>query len=137
MFEFLIALKYLVPRRKQLSVALISLLSVVVISLVVWLLVVFLSVTEGMERNWLSKLTTLNAPLRITPTAHYYRSYYYRIDEMSGASHYQTKTIAQKSNTPSSDPYQKEEDEELPPFFPLPDLGEGRSLKDPVKILFS
>ena len=88
MFEFSVALKYLIPRKKQLSVSLIALLSVLVISLVVWLVLVFLSVTEGIERGWLQKLTTLNAPLRITPTQRYYSSYYYQIDSVSADSHY-------------------------------------------------
>ncbi|MCX6989569.1 MAG: ABC transporter permease, partial [Chlamydiae bacterium] len=77
MFELSVALKYLVPKKKQLSVTLIASMSVGVISLVVWLVLVFLSVTEGMEKNWLKKLTDLNAPLKITPTKKYFSSYYY------------------------------------------------------------
>ncbi|HAB98569.1 MAG TPA: hypothetical protein DCE71_01950 [Parachlamydiales bacterium] len=68
MFEWQIALKYLIPKRKSLSTALISMMSVFVISLVVWLVLVFLSVTKGIEQNWLNKLTSLYAPLRISPT---------------------------------------------------------------------
>src|SRR5271163_1035545 len=101
MFELSVALKYLIPRRKQLSVSLIALLSVAVISLVVWLVLVFLSVTEGIERNWLQKLTTLNAPLRITPTHHYFTSYYYQIDGVSSHSQYALKTIAEKLQAPA------------------------------------
>lgn len=137
MFELLIAFRYLLPRKQQLSVALISLLSITVISLVVWLLVIFLSVTEGIERGWLTKLTSLNAPLRITPTAHYYRSYYYRIDEISESSHYQAKNILEKKETEQTDPYQPEEDEELPLYFPRPEYASNGELKDPVKQLFA
>ena len=68
MFEFSVIRKYLIPQKKQLSVALIASMSVGVIALVVWLVLIFLSVTEGIEKNWLEKLTSLNAPLRINPT---------------------------------------------------------------------
>ena len=122
MFELSIALKYLIPRKKQLSVSLIALLSVTVISLVVWLVLVFLSVTEGIERNWLQKLTTLNAPVRITPTKHYYSSYYYQIDGIAADSHYAAKNIAEKNKAALSDPYNPSEDGQLPAHFPQPDL---------------
>lgn len=137
MFELSVALKYLIPRRKQLSVSLIALLSVAVISLVVWLVLVFLSVTEGIERNWLQKLTTLNAPLRITPTNHYYSSYYYHIDEVSSNSGYTLKNIAEKVQAQNSDPYAPLEDGELPAHFPMPDLAGDSGLKDPVKGLYA
>ena len=137
MFELSVALKYLIPRKKQLSVSLIALLSVAVISLVVWLVLVFLSVTEGIERNWLHKLTTLNAPVRITPTHHYYSSYYYQVDGVAAASHYAIKNIAEKSSSGSSDPYNPLEDGELGAHFPQPDLRTDGTLKDPVKGLIS
>jgi lipoprotein-releasing system permease protein len=130
MFELSVALKYLIPRKKQLSVSLIALLSVLVISLVVWLVLVFLSVTEGIERGWLQKLTTLNAPLRITPTQHYFSSYYYQIDSVSADSGYAYKNIAEKALAGKTDPYTPLEDGELPPRFPKPDLS------NPVKGLF-
>lgn len=136
LFELRIALKYLIPRKKQLSVSLIALLSVTVISLVVWLVLIFLSVTEGIERSWLQKLTTLNAPLRITPTAHYYSSYYYQVDAISADAQYAPKNIAEKASAPHSDPYRLSEDGELPAHFPQPDLADDGSLKDPVKGLF-
>jgi lipoprotein-releasing system permease protein len=136
MFELLVALKYLIPRRKQLSVSLIALLSVMVISLVVWLVLVFLSVTEGIERGWLQKLTTLNAPLRITPTHHYYSSYYYQIDSISSRSDYSLKNIAEKAQTENANPYNPLEDGELPVRFPQPDLTKEGALNDPVKGLF-
>jgi lipoprotein-releasing system permease protein len=137
MFELSVALKYLVPRRKQLSVSLISLLSIAVISLVVWLVLVFLSVTEGIEKTWLNKLTALNAPLRITPTSQYYSSYYYQIDAISGNSQYSLKSIAEKAQAERTDPYNPLEDGELPARFPLPDENRDHSLKDPVKGLYA
>lgn len=133
MFEFLIALKYLTPKRKQLSVSLISLMSVGVISLVVWLLLLFLSVTEGIERNWLDKLTALNAPVRINPTPAYYNSYYYQIDSVSESSGYIHKSLGEKALSPVSNPYSYDSDMEIPPYWPAPDLLPDGSLNDPVK----
>ena len=104
MFELTIAFRYLIPRKKSLSTALVSLLSVIVISLVVWLVLVFLSITTGIERNWLQKLTSLHAPLRLTPTDYYYNSYYYHADGVSAASDYTLKTIGEKADAPQSDP---------------------------------
>lgn len=128
MFELSVAFKYLVPRKKSLSTALISLMSVLVISLVVWLVVVFLSVTTGIEKNWLRKLTTLHAPIRISPTEHYYKSYYYLIDNFAAASQYTLKTIGEKAESLETDPYSQEKDAEIPAFIPKP---EGI---DPVKL---
>lgn len=136
-FELSVALRYLIPRKKQLSVSLIALLSVTVISLVVWLVLVFLSVTEGIERNWLKKLTVLNAPLRITPTESYYSSYYYQVDEISSNSEYASKNIAEKIKAQITDPYDLDTDGELPAHFSPPDLGSDGALKDPVKGLFA
>ena len=136
MFELSIALKYLIPRRKQLSVSLIALMSVVVISLVVWLVIVFLSVTEGIERGWLEKLTQLNAPIRITPTSDYYASYYYQIDSVSAASNYSYKTIGEKAEAKLSDPYNPEEDQEISARFGSADRLSNGTLKDPVKIAY-
>lgn len=136
-FELSLALRYLIPRKRQLSVSLIALLSVTVISLVVWLVLVFLSVTEGIERGWLQKLTTLNAPLRIMPTEEYYSSYYYQVDEISANSEYSSKNIAEKIRAKTSDPYDPDSDGELPSHFSPKDLDAAGFLKDPVKGLFA
>ncbi len=130
LFELSIALKYLVPRKKSLSTALISLMSILVISLVVWLVIVFLSVTSGIEKNWLKKLTALHAPIRISPTEEYYRSYYYQIDALSAASEYTLKTIGEKAMSLKSDPYSAQSDPEVPAYWPKPEK------IDPVKIAF-
>jgi len=133
MFELSIARKYLLPKRRQLSVSLIALMSVLVISLVVWLVLIFLSVTEGIERGWLSKLTTLNGPLRITPTQEYFDSYYYRIDQFAQNSDYSIPSIGQKALSLKSDPYDPLSDMELPHRFPKPDLDQTGQFIDPVK----
>lgn len=136
MFELSIARKYLIPRRKQLSASLIALLSVFVISLVVWLLLVFLSVMDGIERRWMDKLTALHAPLRINPTPAYYASYYHQIDGLSAASGFALKTIGEKAKAHLSDPYSPEEDQELPNNITPPDRYPNGTLKDPVKLAF-
>lgn len=134
MYEFKIAYHYLRPRRKSLSTALISLLSVFVISLVVWLVVVFLSVTAGIEKNWLRKLTSLHAPVRLTPTDAYYQSYYYQVDRLAAASNYTVKTIGEKAAAPAADPYVEETDPEIPFYWSPPDRLPDGQLRDPVKI---
>lgn len=137
MFEISVASKYLLPRRRQLSVSIISLISVLVISLVVWLIVVFFSVTDGLEKSWVQKLTALTAPVRITPTNAYYNSYYYQIDSISEASDYSYKSIREKLESDSGDPYQPEYDQEIPGFWPQPDLTVDGQLKDLTQLAFA
>lgn len=136
-FIFSVAFKYLIPRWRQLSVSIISLVSILVISLVVWLVVVFLSVTEGIEKNWIKQLVALNAPLRLTPTDAYYKSYYYLIDGVSSGSAYVYKTIDEKRKAPVSDPFDPTFDAELAPNFPKPHLHSDGTLVDPVKETWS
>ncbi len=133
MFELSIAKKYLLPKRGQLSVSLIAIMSVVVISLVVWLVLVFLSVTSGIERSWLKKLTAFNGPIRITPTPDYFSSYYHQIDSFSAASNYSSKSLRDKAAALNPDPYDRENDMELPLHFPAPDLDSHGVLIDPVQ----
>ena len=59
MYELSVARKYLIPRWRQLSVSIISLISILVIALVVWLIVVFFSVKDGLENGWIEKLVAL------------------------------------------------------------------------------
>jgi lipoprotein-releasing system permease protein len=112
---------------------LIALMSVGVISLVVWLIVLFLSVTEGIEKTWLHKLTSLNAPLRLTPTQNYYSSYYYLADSISDSSHYTSRSLTEKLLGPT-DPHNGEIDEAIPSYWPKPERNPDGSLRDPVKI---
>lgn len=133
LFELFFVKKYLTPRKKQLSVSLITLMSIGVIALVVWLLLLFLSITEGIERNWLKKLTALHAPIRIQPTEAYFSSYYYTIDLFSQASHFCAKTIGQKASALLSDPYDRENDPSLPSFMPVANRDVQGLFLDPVK----
>ncbi|NGX49061.1 MAG: Lipoprotein-releasing system transmembrane protein LolE [Candidatus Anoxychlamydiales bacterium] len=135
MFEFKIAFNYLLFKKRRLSASLISLLSILVISLVVWVVLVFLSVTNGIEKNWLKKLTSLNAPIRIAPTDEYYSSYYYMIDSFSSKSDYLAKNISEKLSSKLSDPYDDQIDGELARSFPKPML-ENDKLLDPIKKLY-
>lgn len=137
MFELSIACKYLIPRWKQLSVSIITLISTLVIALVVWLIVVFFSVKEGLENGWIDKITALTAPIRILPTDRYYHSYYYLADTISANSNYNTKTIEEKKSSPNADPYDPTQDEELPPHWPAPDKDRQGNVKDLVKLAFA
>ncbi len=137
MFELSVALKYLSPRWRQLSVSMISIISILVIALVVWLIVVFFSVTHGLEKSWIQKLITLTAPIRITPTEAYYQSYYYQSDSISSASNYATKTIAEKLVSPVADPYDPEIDGEPPSQWPQPNKDADGSVVDIVKKTFN
>ncbi len=137
MFEFAVALKYLIPRRRQLSVSIISTISILVIALVVWLILVFFSVTDGLEKIWVEKLTTLTAPVRILPTSKYTHSYYNQIDSISEKSQYTTKSIEEKLHAKVTDPYDPHVDEEVPAQWPAPDLNSDGSLKDIVKETFA
>lgn len=137
MFELSVACKYLRPRWRQLSVSIISLISILVIALVVWLIVVFFSVTYGLEKRWVEKLIALTAPIRIIPTETYYNSYYYQIDSISDKSNYALKTIGEKGRSPQSDPYDPDSDVEVPSNWLKADREADGSLKDPVKKAFT
>ena len=115
------------------SLTLIALMSVFVISLVVWLLILFLSITEGIEKNWLGRLTSLNAPVRITPTEEYYRSYYHLVDEHSYASGYEKKSFHEKLTAKITDPYDGTIDSELPLYIPKPIIGKRGGTLDLAK----
>ncbi|MCL6755726.1 MAG: FtsX-like permease family protein [Candidatus Rhabdochlamydia oedothoracis] len=132
MFELKIAFKYLIPRKKHLSSALISLLSIFVLSLVVWLIVVFLSITDGIENNWKAKLTTVHSAIKITPTDAYFSSYYYQVDALAHKSQYCHKTIREKVLSSKTDPYDENYDQELPLHFK-----EKEQTKDLAKELYA
>lgn len=122
------------PKKRTLSTSLISLLSVFLIALVIWLILVFLSVTTGIENNWISKLTAIHAPLKVYPTPKYYQSYYYQIDRFASHSNYSLKTIGEKKESTSMDPYDPTIDWELPPFLIEKTASEEK--KDLVKEIY-
>lgn len=136
MFELSVAFKYLIPRWRQLSVSIISLVSTLVIALVVWLIVVFFSVKDGLENSWIDKITALTAPVRVTPTERYYHSYYHLSDSISASSDYTAKTIGEKLHALKTDPYDASLDEEVPDDWQSPDLNQDGQVKDLVKNAF-
>ena len=111
MFELKIAFKYLIPRKKHLSSTHFPFIHFV-LSLVVWLIVVFLSVTDGIENNWKTKLTTIHSAIRITPMPIF--SSYYQVDALAHESQYRHKTIKEKVLSLKTDPYDEIYDKELP-----------------------
>ncbi len=134
MFELSILRKYLIPWKKPLSVTLIASMSIGVIALVVWLIILFISVTEGIEKNWLKKLTSLHAPIRITPTPRYYSSYYYLVDTISSHSRYTPRSLQEKIESDPIDPHDPHFDESIPDYWPKPERHADGTLKDPVKM---
>lgn len=137
MFEVAVALSYLKPRRCHLSASIISTIAVIVIALVVWLVVVFFSVTHGLQESWLKKLVTVTAPAKLVPTDDYYRSYYYLIDSVSSRSDYTTKSIGEKLEAEEADPYDPLIDGELPAAWPEPQRDDTGAVKDLVKEAFA
>lgn len=136
MYELKVAFHYLRPRWRQLSASMISCVAVLVVALVVWLVVVFFSVTHGLQSSWLQKLVAIAAPARLTPTPAYYRSYYYLVDSASLRSDYALKTIGEKRLAEGGDPYDSTVDGQLPAEWSMPDLASDGTLKDLVKEAF-
>lgn len=114
MLPFTLARKYLVPRSKHRMLSFIGMLSLLVITCVVFLLLVFFSVTEGIEQRWLTKLTTLHSPIRLVPSDAYYDSLYYKIDTISPSTDYTPRSIREKLK--SNDAYPSDH-EPIPSFW--------------------
>jgi lipoprotein-releasing system permease protein len=137
MFELSVAIKYLTPRWRQLSVSIISLISILVIALVVWLVVVFFSVTNGLTNSWIDKMIALTAPVRVTPTEAYYNSHYHNVDGVSANSNYQTKTLREKLAYEGQHPYDPSTDEALPSEWATPEVDKDGNPVDLVKEVFA
>ncbi len=134
MFEFSIALRYLLPNKKHKTLSFVGVFATFVIAIVLWLLMVFLSITKSIESQWLSKMTALSAPIRIKPTKNYFSSYYYQIDQHAEASNYRLKTLKDKLESPLSDPFNPEIDQNIA-HLPMPHRDNHGQLVDPVKRL--
>lgn len=132
MYECQIVAKYLIPRLKSFGTSAIAFVSTLVIALVVWLVLVFLSVQSGIQTQWVEKLVALNAPVQVRPTAAYFDSYYYQIDKYAASSSYSYKTLSEKLSDDSGNPYDPQTDAALPPDFPQPLLGPDGKLLDLV-----
>lgn len=135
MFEFSIALRYLLPSKSLRTLSFVGILATLVISVVLWLLFVFVSITHSIENQWLSKMTALSAPLRIKPSKAYFNSYYYQIDEHTEKSNYRVKSLKEKLHAEQTDPFDPDVDENIA-HLPLPHLDQHGILIDPVKKLF-
>lgn len=131
-FELSTFARYVFPRKRRFSRSIISLISVFVIAAIVWLVLVFLSVTSGIEKKWLGKITALHAPLSVYPTNKYYQSYYYKADKVSASSNYRYKTLSEKLTAKNADPYNPEIDA-LVPISWEKQMGEDGSLLDIAK----
>lgn len=136
MFEFSIAVRYLLPSKSHKTLSFVSILATLVICVVLWLLFVFVSITQSIENQWLSKMTALSAPVRIKPSKSYFESYFYRIDEYAQSSHYRLKSLKEKLNSLHSDPFDPETDENIA-HLPLAHKDAQGELIDPVKKLFA
>ncbi|AHH22813.1 ABC transporter permease [Chlamydia muridarum str. Nigg] len=132
--ELLLAFKYLIPRRKSFSSSIVSVFSVGIVALVVWLSVVFMSVIHGLQQRWVGDLARLHASIRIEPSDKYYESYYYQIDSHAEASQYIYKTIGEKLLSDQTDPYDPDVDFALPETFPAPEFSVSGKIVDPVHI---
>ncbi len=96
----------------------------------VWLIVVFFSVTNGLEKYWINKFVSLAAPVKVTPTDVIIAPITIRLDSISDASNYRHKSIAEKRIAATLDPYDPDIDEEVPSRWPAPDLDAKGQLKD-------
>lgn len=96
MFEIAVATQYLFPRWRRLSLSIISLIALLVVTLVVWLILSFFSVTTSLERGWMEKLITLASPIRVVPTEAYFRSSYYLLDTISSEADFSPRTLQEK-----------------------------------------
>ncbi len=132
-FELSTALHYLYPRFRYFSVSIISLISIFVIALVVWLSIVFFSAQESIELRWTEKMVAITSPMRLTPTSHYYNSYYYKIDLLSQDSNFSPKSISEKLKSNQTDPYNPDIDPPIPSQFPKPLKDSKGNVIDVVK----
>ena len=122
LFELKTIFRYIVPRKGEVSSSLMSFISLIIITLVTWLSLVFLSVADGIERGWIHKLTSIHGPIKIIPSEAYHASHYNRIDLYSQKSGYHLKSLKEKRASSYLATFDPMVDEELPADFPLPHL---------------
>lgn len=130
MFEFSVMKRFLWPNQTKGSTRLLVAISLLVITSIVWLTLVFFSVMDGIEHRWLEKFTALHPPLRVVPTSAYYSSYYYNIDTISSSSHYSKKSLREKLASSRTDPYCPRTDMEIPTSWPSPICKENGEVRD-------
>ncbi|MGR3952013.1 MAG: hypothetical protein QRY74_03810 [Chlamydia sp.] len=82
-YEISIALSYVLPKKREFHIGFIGLLSSITISVVIWAVLVFFSITGQFERRWSEKITALLGPIQIAPTSSYFDLPENRIDTLS------------------------------------------------------
>lgn len=93
---------FLRPSKRALARSSITLLASSVISLVVALVIVYTSVTSGIERRWIHQLSTYWAPLRIVPSSTYESSYFNQMSQFSLSTGYSPHSLDQQIQYQSS-----------------------------------
>jgi len=101
MYELKTAFSYLVPRKGQLSISVVGSIAVLVILAIAWLVLVFFSTTEGFERRWSAKITSILGPLQIVPTKEYFDSPIYQIDLFSEDTERTPQRLSTKLSSPA------------------------------------
>ncbi len=113
MYELKTALSYLVPRKGQLSISVVGSIAILVILAIVWLVLVFFSTTEGFERRWSEKITSILGPIQVVPATDYFDSPFYQIDLFSEKTDRSPQRLSTKLSSPTI-PYALDEDPPLP-----------------------
>lgn len=90
MFEISTALSYVLPKKNHFYIGFIGLLTSFAISAIVWVVLIFFSVTERFEERWSEKIELLLGPVRIVPTEQYLKLPENQIDRLSSAKGYKT-----------------------------------------------
>lgn len=104
LFELETALRFLRPQKSQLARTLIALSALGVVSVVSWLVLVFYSVTEGLEKRWIDQMVQVSGSLRVTPTYAYFDHSDFVIDSYRASSAYQPTLLTEKIKSPQIDP---------------------------------
>lgn len=130
LFELSTALRFLRPSRREMARSLISLLSFGMIVTISWLVIVFYSVTEGLEKRWVNQLIEFTGSIRVVPKPAYFNSYDFLIDTYCKSKEYSLQTLGSHIKQ-IKDPYSENEEKNLalPPFLKL-----ARSKGNPLKV---
>lgn len=115
LLELQTALRFLRPQKSQVARTLIALSSLGVVSIVTWLVIVFYSVTEGLEKRWIDQLIQVSGSVRIYPTYSYFDHPDFLIDSYCESSSYQPTLLTEKINSPRPD--DDFESQDLPAYF--------------------
>ncbi len=94
MYELSTALSYVIPRKKTFSIGIIGLLATIAISAIVWVILVFFSVSEKFEERWAEKIQLILGSVRVEINPTLYRNLPENmIDRLSMNSSYRVRRI--------------------------------------------